>query len=638
MVWNRSPINLSHLLDAPAGKHGFLGVKKDRFVFEDGTEIRFWGTVMSGSACFPEQEKAPEIAERLAKFGFNLVRFKNWDAPWAEPTLFVMDSKFNRILNPVAIDRLDFFLYQLKNRGIYAYFDGLDSRIVHEEERIPGWRSLPPGIGPYIHFDPDLQSLLKQDLMALWQHRNRYTEKQYRDSPSIVLTQLFLDNHVNLDKPLSAIASQRIPELWNTWSEAVHEDNAEPLSADTPESDLNQFFTDVQTQTHTDLRNFLRNLSVKIPIAGSGLSPNQLALFPASFHDFCIQEGYWNEPFGNFKGFYNRKMLDINPYMQHTLFSKLAYGRMVGKPFIVSEWGNPWPNQYRAELPVWMAAMACSQDWQGCVSSPYHSSHISNGEAMLSPIETFNDPCIMGLMPAAALLFYQNEIEPARHQVQMTFPDEILYSEESHTPEDVKTTLLVHDAKVESRLKFQAAGSKIFLPSQPIDLPSYLKKRERANFCHDVSRGLVIINTPQTQGLIGALHHATYDDLADVELDTKITFGVVCVNSLDGKPINESGDIWITIVSKARNSAFIATENDEAWIIQNEGRPPVLIKENPVRLFINTSQDYLLPHVIGANGDVLNTLPFQLQDGKLSFRAGTHRTIYYRLSSSSLSY
>ncbi|MBD3267615.1 hypothetical protein GF373_13180, partial [bacterium] len=83
---DQAPINLSHLLDAPAGKHGFLDIRNKRFVFEDGTPARFWGTTMAGAACFPPQDKAPLLAERLSRMGFNLVRFEHMDATWANPS------------------------------------------------------------------------------------------------------------------------------------------------------------------------------------------------------------------------------------------------------------------------------------------------------------------------------------------------------------------------------------------------------------------------------------------------------------------------------------------------------------------------------------------------------------------------
>jgi hypothetical protein len=43
--WDDAPLDLSFLYEKekPAGIHGFLTVKGSKFVFEDGTEARFWG-------------------------------------------------------------------------------------------------------------------------------------------------------------------------------------------------------------------------------------------------------------------------------------------------------------------------------------------------------------------------------------------------------------------------------------------------------------------------------------------------------------------------------------------------------------------------------------------------------------------
>ena len=42
---NKGAADFSHLLDAPAGKHGFVRVKDGHFYFEDGTRIRFLASI-----------------------------------------------------------------------------------------------------------------------------------------------------------------------------------------------------------------------------------------------------------------------------------------------------------------------------------------------------------------------------------------------------------------------------------------------------------------------------------------------------------------------------------------------------------------------------------------------------------------
>jgi hypothetical protein len=77
-----------------------------------GPRIRLFGIVISGGAAFPSSSQAEKVAARLAKLGFNFVRFH------------IIDSLVTR-LNPVTFDsqKLDRFLYfisQLKSQGIYV--------------------------------------------------------------------------------------------------------------------------------------------------------------------------------------------------------------------------------------------------------------------------------------------------------------------------------------------------------------------------------------------------------------------------------------------------------------------------------------------------------------------------------------
>ena len=43
-----SPADVRFLLDAPAGKHGFIGVSGGHLATPDGTRIRFWGVNLAG--------------------------------------------------------------------------------------------------------------------------------------------------------------------------------------------------------------------------------------------------------------------------------------------------------------------------------------------------------------------------------------------------------------------------------------------------------------------------------------------------------------------------------------------------------------------------------------------------------------
>jgi hypothetical protein len=62
------------------------------------------------------------------------------------------------------------------------------------------------------------------------------------------------------------------------------------------------------------------------------------------------------------------KIADASPHTKHTWgnnMSTLAASRIEGKPFVVSEWGHPWPNEWRAEGSLPMAAVGAFQGWDG---------------------------------------------------------------------------------------------------------------------------------------------------------------------------------------------------------------------------------------------------------------------------------
>ena len=121
---NKMPVDISFVFESekPAGKHGFLKVEGDRFVFEDGTPVRFWGTNLNSGACFPEKDYAPKLAKRLAAYGCNMVRLHQMDSEWATPSIYQF-SKGRRLENTSTydsecFDRLDWLLKCLKKATI----------------------------------------------------------------------------------------------------------------------------------------------------------------------------------------------------------------------------------------------------------------------------------------------------------------------------------------------------------------------------------------------------------------------------------------------------------------------------------------------------------------------------------------
>lgn len=65
-------IDMSFLLDAPAGKHGKVKAEGEKLVFEDGTPAKFWGTQLEGNWWNLSDTQMSDLASRLAYSGCNL--------------------------------------------------------------------------------------------------------------------------------------------------------------------------------------------------------------------------------------------------------------------------------------------------------------------------------------------------------------------------------------------------------------------------------------------------------------------------------------------------------------------------------------------------------------------------------------
>jgi hypothetical protein len=81
-------LDVSRLLDAPAGKYGPVKRQAESFAFGNGKTVRFWGVNLVASANFPTHEEADRLAELLAQLGVNITRHHHLDAPWSRPNIF----------------------------------------------------------------------------------------------------------------------------------------------------------------------------------------------------------------------------------------------------------------------------------------------------------------------------------------------------------------------------------------------------------------------------------------------------------------------------------------------------------------------------------------------------------------------
>jgi hypothetical protein len=181
-------------LNAPLNEKSRLVIKDGHFYDGNGKRVRFVGTNFGAGACFPEKADAPKIAARLRKFGINLVRLHHMDATWAQPNLFYVTGGTNgrstRKLDPQSLDRLDFFVAELKKNGIYVDLNLHVSREWLPADGFPEGDKLPALGKVAAYFESRAIELQKEFATQMLTRKNPYTGLAWKDDPVIAVIEL----------------------------------------------------------------------------------------------------------------------------------------------------------------------------------------------------------------------------------------------------------------------------------------------------------------------------------------------------------------------------------------------------------------------------------------------------------------
>ena len=174
----------------PAGTHGAVLSKGDDFVFEDGTPVKFFGVNIGFGAAFPEKTVAESMASNLAAMGANMVRIHATDMTYSS---FIDYSKDNtQSYNAEMLDRLDYLIYCLKEKGIYIHFDMAAGRVFYEGDGFAADEAAAMKnnvLRGFLFYNDTAASLVRKYITDVLNHVNAYTKLRYADDPVIAIIQ-----------------------------------------------------------------------------------------------------------------------------------------------------------------------------------------------------------------------------------------------------------------------------------------------------------------------------------------------------------------------------------------------------------------------------------------------------------------
>jgi len=211
-----SVTNLSAWLDKPAGAAGFV-LARDGHLFEGDKRFRIFGVNLAFGANFPNHVDAEKVAARMAKFGINCVRFHHMDTSTAPAGLLENDKK---TFNAESLDRLDYFIAQLKKNGIYA---DLNLHVGLEYPGFQKWEGASNFFKGVDNFFPPMIDQQREYARKLLTHVNPYTGQAYTDESAVALIEINNENGLIMEWNNGTLDAMPDPfdkefqRQWNEW-------------------------------------------------------------------------------------------------------------------------------------------------------------------------------------------------------------------------------------------------------------------------------------------------------------------------------------------------------------------------------------------------------------------------------------
>jgi hypothetical protein len=637
LPWDDMPIDLSFIFEKekPAGKHGFLKAEGEKFIFQDGTEAKFWGTTFNYTANFPSHEYSEKVAKRLAKTGINIVRLCVVDNERATPNIFQFTSGENintMNFDPESIERLDYLFWCLKKEGIYVFFDGLVFRIFKTNDGVESAGKLGIGAKPYSNYNRRLIELQKKFNHDLWTHINPYTKLAYKDDPAIVLFDITNENDLWSQKVTVEPYRNELEELYRKWATG----RGIIVSKDTVEFDPKQninianFFINITENYYKEMILDMRRIGVKIPIVGTnGWTENAAYLSAQMVGDFIDAHSYWSLPEVHTVIFCNDPMTgSLNNIIPH-----LAFYRVHDKPFFVSEWDHLWPNEWRAESPLLMASVASFQGWGGIIQHAYRNTSDKFDVDMIGSsafpsnyggiLNSFNDPAKFGLYYHAALIMRRGDVKHADKTVSVKLNSLLTGGGKAYqlTPEKHRVETVLPG--------YSANGEIVITPDK--SLVGANKEEvlsDTGELYRNLKRKTGWIDTPFTKAVYGFIGKDGKRSLSDLTVNVKTEFAALAISSLTSEPIKHSANMLLTAVGRADNtdSKYNANRTQQ----MDPGHGPILIEVIEATIEIKTDKKKLRVMSVNPQGFINGYIPSKYKDEVFSFEIGKeYQSMYY---------
>jgi hypothetical protein len=411
------------------------------------------------------------VADHLARFGINCIRYHFLDSNWSD-SLFAKDRNDTRALDRQQLDRLDYFVAELKRRGIYTNLNLNVGRNYRKGDSVRDYEYL--GLAKVVnYFDEHIQMLHTEYAQQLLTHYNPYTKSEYRNEPTVAIVEIvnensiveawFSDRLVGTNKgknpgtwtDITAWYADQLTKKYNVWLQTclsgaelkelrtmagVKENELIPRLTknqfvDAPEKRFHleaAFYMELEQNYFEQMYRYLKDeLGVKALIVGTSDHNHWNSGYPllTSTSKLDVVDGhvYWQHPRYLTDPKRKRRTFSIpNTPMVNDPFNstivQLSRSAVAGKPYTVSETNHPFPNEYACEGIGILAAYSAFHDWDGIFLYTFEHKNPEVWDARIpGHFDIQADPVKMTNLAAYAVMFLRGDVQRAIETVSRSY-------------------------------------------------------------------------------------------------------------------------------------------------------------------------------------------------------------------------
>ncbi len=683
-----SIIDMSGLHDRPAGVHGAVQRDGDKLAFADGTPVKFWG-LNARMASTPELQE--QQASFYAKYGVNLVRQHPVEGVLG--LLQTDPTTGERHFDADKLDKWDRWFATLEEHGIYMQWSLFYPHVITPDDGYPAdlYAELPDrGAGKstsgFVTIEPALQDAEWEWAKRLLDHVNPYTGKRYADDPALAVIETRNEDSIFWHAPLNDLAAgqkyplhtARLQRKWMEWVAAHYADDdalaqawgdgmlpgdsvsnptmkiyaAWEMAADGPNGapqkgrkrmgDFIRFLAETQRAGYEHRLQRLRDigfkgLTVSTAWKAGGPAAGAANLWTDDAMDMIDRHSY----FGGGAGGHQIAEGAVNNESHLGQPGKGILGagffQVADKPFMLSEWTQKPPNQWKAEAAPLFAFYGMGlQGWDASLHFAGSKVRMGSGWPSMSSYAT-ETPAYLGQFPALVFAIEHGHITEAPVAALRHLSPAQVFSGVDPWTQPLADGGWPGDDNLQTPPEVMAIGrvatafSDGSAASQRADWTQYWDKDAQTiesmtgELVWDYGKRVVEVKTPKTQAVIGFAGGQSWH-LPGVTATIETPFVSLIFTPLDDRDLDKSVDILITALARDKQTG--AKYNADGTKLLEAGGPPLLLE--PVQATLDFGGAPIVSAVAVDHTGVPTDQSVE-RDGNTIHIDGRYATYYYEV-------